>query len=64
MGKKVRDVILLLEMNGWRFVRERGDHKIYAKIGARRPIPIAGKMSREMPPREYYSILREAGIDW
>ena len=45
-------------------MRERGDHKIYAKIGARRPIPIAGKMSREMPPREYYSILREAGIDW
>lgn len=64
MGKKVREVILLLEMNGWRFVRERGDHKIYSKSGARRPIPIAGKMSREMPPHEYYSILREAGIDW
>ena len=29
MGKKVREVILLLEMNGWHFLREKGDHKIF-----------------------------------
>lgn len=29
MGKKVREIITLLEMNGWRFLREKGDHKIF-----------------------------------
>ncbi|MCR5560662.1 MAG: type II toxin-antitoxin system HicA family toxin [Bacteroidales bacterium] len=61
MGKKVREVIALLEMHGWRFVRERGDHKMYAKEG-NRTIAIPGKMSDEMPSWLYFKILREAGL--
>ena len=64
MGKKVREVILLLEMNGWRFVRERGDHKIYGKPGAKRCVPVPGKMSEDLDNRLYHQILKQAGIDW
>ena len=64
MSKKVRELIKLLEMNGWHFIRERGDHKIYGKEGAKRSIPVPGKMSKDLRASEWYGILREAGIDW
>ena len=64
MGKKVREVITLLEMNGWRFLREKGDHKIYGKPGMRRSVPVPGKMSEDLDNRLYYQILKQAGIDW
>ena len=62
MSKKIKDVILLLQMNGWHWDRTRGDHRIFKKQGARRPIPIPGKDSDDMPTGEYHSILREAGL--
>ena len=42
MTKKVKEVIVLLEKNGWTFVRIRGDHRIYYKEGAKRPIVVPG----------------------
>ena len=42
MTMKVKKVISLLEENGWTFVRMRGDHRIYFKPGARRPIVVPG----------------------
>ena len=61
MGKKVREVILLLKLNGWRFLREKGDHKIYGKPG-RRSVAVPGKMSDELRNKLYHTILREAGL--
>lgn len=29
MSKKVKDVILLLQMNGWHLDRTKGDHRIF-----------------------------------
>ena len=62
MSKKVKEVILLLQINGWRLARTRGDHRIFVKQGARRPIPIPGKDSKDLPEGEYQAILREAGL--
>ena len=58
MVKKVREVIELLEADGWEFKRMRGDHRIYYKKGARRPIPIPG----DLKDGTLGSILREAGL--
>lgn len=63
MSKKVKEVIALLEINGWRQVRVRGDHRIFKKIGAIRPIPIAGKLSDSMAEGTFRAIMREAGLD-
>lgn len=64
MGKKVREIITLLEMNGWHFLREKGDHKIYGKQGARRSVSVPGKMSQDLDNRLYHQILRQADINW
>ena len=37
MSKKVKEVIALLEADGWEHKRTRGDHRIFMKAGAARP---------------------------
>ncbi|MBQ9701741.1 MAG: type II toxin-antitoxin system HicA family toxin [Bacteroidales bacterium] len=61
MGKKVREVILLLQMNGWHMDRVRGSHRVFVKKGAR-SIPVSGKESKDMPEGLYRAILRQANI--
>jgi predicted RNA binding protein YcfA (HicA-like mRNA interferase family) len=62
MSKKVKEVILLLEINGWRQVRTRGDHRIFKKIGSSQTISVPGKESKDMPEGLYRGILRKANL--
>ena len=62
MTKKVKEVISLLEDDGWNFIRMRGDHRIYYKKGAKRPIVIPGKLNDDLKEGTLNSILREAGL--
>lgn len=63
MSKKVKEVILLLEMNGWHLDRIKGSHRIFVKKSARRSIPVSGKLNQSMAEGTYRSILKEAGLD-
>lgn len=62
MTKKVKEVVHLLEMNGWRYIGTRGDHHKYYKEGARRPIIVPGRPNDDLKEGTYYSILKEAGL--
>ena len=62
MTRKVREVIDLLEANGWKYVKTKGDHHKFYKPGAKRPIIIAGKASDDLAEGTYHSILRSAGL--
>ena len=62
MSKKVKEVIRLLQINGWNLVRTQGDLRIFRKIGETRSIPIAGKDSKDMPEGLYRAILRQAKL--
>jgi len=62
MTKKVKEVIHLLEINGWRLVRVRGDHRIYRKEGCVRPVVVPGKDSEDLAEGLYRSIIREAKL--
>ena len=62
MSKKVKEIILLLQMNGWHHSRTKGGHRIFTKPGAKRSIPVSGKESQDMPEGVYRRILREAGL--
>lgn len=62
MAKKVKEVISLLESNGWKFIRMKGDHRIFYKDGARRPIVVPGTNSKDVKVGTLDSILREAGL--
>jgi len=61
MTKKVREVIDLLEENGWTFVRMKGDHRIFTKEGAKRPIVVPGRLGDDLADGTCKSILREIG---
>lgn len=62
MTKKVKEVNSLLEGNGWHFVRMRGDHRIYYREGAKRPIVVSGGLNDDLKDGTLKSILREAGL--
>ena len=62
MTKKVKEVSDLLEENGWKLVRIKGDHRIYYKDGARRPIVVPGNMNDDLAIGTLKSILKEAGL--
>ncbi|MDR0657390.1 MAG: type II toxin-antitoxin system HicA family toxin [Mediterranea sp.] len=59
---KVKEVISLLEEDGWKFKRMRGDHRIYWKQDARRPIVVPGNLNDELKDGTLRSIFREAGL--
>lgn len=61
MTKKVKDVVLLLQMNGWHMDRIRGSHRVFVKKGVR-SIPVPGKESDDMPEGLYRAIMRQANI--
>lgn len=62
MAMKVKEIISLLEENGWSLRRIRGDHRIYSKPGAKRPVVVPGNLNHDMKEGTYNSILREAGL--
>lgn len=59
---KVKEVLKLLEDNGWYLVRVTGSHrqlKHSTKVGT---VTVAGKPSLEMPPGTLNSVLKQAGL--
>jgi predicted RNA binding protein YcfA (HicA-like mRNA interferase family) len=59
MVMKVKEVINLLEEKGWEYQRTRGDHRIYYKKNARRPIVVPGNLNDDLKSGTQNSILRE-----
>ena len=62
---KYRDLIKLLEANGWYFERMgKGAHMIYRHPTRPRPIVIAsgGKLNRDVPTGTENAIRRQAGL--
>lgn len=60
---KVRDVIRLVEQDGWYFVGQRGSHRQYRHRSKPGKVTVAGKPSDEMAAGTLGSIFRQAGID-
>lgn len=59
---KVRDVIRLIEQDGWFQVAMRGSHRQYkhpTKVGR---VTIAGKPSDDMARGTFNSVLKQAGL--
>jgi predicted RNA binding protein YcfA (HicA-like mRNA interferase family) len=58
----VREVIRLLEVDGWYLVATKGSHRQYKhKIKAGR-VTVAGKPSEEVAPGTLNSILKQSGL--
>ncbi len=59
---KIRDVIKLVEDNGWVQIKVEGDHRQYKHRDKKGRVTIAGHPSKDMPIGTYQSILRQAGL--
>ncbi len=60
---KVREVIKLIEEDGWYFVRQRGSHRQFKHPQKTGLVTVAGKMSIEMPVGTLKGILRQAQLE-
>lgn len=59
---KVKELIALLEGDGWLLVRMKGSHRQYHHPIKPGTVTVAGKPSVEVPPGTLASALRQAGI--
>jgi predicted RNA binding protein YcfA (HicA-like mRNA interferase family) len=60
---KVRDVIKLVEADGWYYVRTTGSHRHYKHSIKKGKVTIPGHLSDEMNPYVFNSVLKQAQIN-
>ncbi len=58
----VRDVIKMVEKDGWFVVRTKGSHRQFKHKTKKGLVTIAGKPSAELAPGTLNSVLRQAGL--
>lgn len=59
---KVKEVIRLLEEDGWYVARTRGSHRQFKHESKPGTVTVAGKPNVEVPPGTLNSILKQAGL--
>lgn len=59
---KVKEMIRILERDGWRLERTRGSHRQFKHPDKPGTVTLAGKESIEIPPGTLNSILKQAGL--
>jgi predicted RNA binding protein YcfA (HicA-like mRNA interferase family) len=58
----VREVIRMLEADGWQLVATKGSHRQYKHETKAGRVTVAGKPSQEVAPGTLNSILKQAGL--
>jgi len=59
---KVREVIRLLERDGWFLVATRGSHRQFKHRGKPGRVTVAGAPADDLAPGTLSSILKQAGL--
>ena len=59
---KVREVIRLIEEDGWRLVSTKGSHRQYKHLQKSGRVTVAGKLSDDVAPGTLNSILKQSGL--
>jgi predicted RNA binding protein YcfA (HicA-like mRNA interferase family) len=62
MPMKVRDVIRLLEQNGWAEMRSRGSHRNFKHPQKPSVVTVPGNDGKELAPGTLNVILKKAGL--
>lgn len=60
---KVRDLIRILESNGWRLKKTEGSHRQFLHPKKGMVVTVAGHPSKEVPLGTLKSILKSAGLE-
>lgn len=59
---KVRELIRILEQDGWKQVRMKGSHRQFQHLSKPGTVTVAGKPNVDMPPGTLNAILKYAGL--
>jgi predicted RNA binding protein YcfA (HicA-like mRNA interferase family) len=59
---KVKEIIQLIESEGWYLARTRGSHRQFKNLDIPGLVTIPGKLSDELAPGTVNSILKQAGL--
>jgi predicted RNA binding protein YcfA (HicA-like mRNA interferase family) len=59
---KIREIIRLLEQNGWVLIATKGSHRQYKHPARAGRVTVAGKPSDDLAPGTLNSILKQAGL--
>tara|TARA_B100000315_G_C14311976_1_gene466787 strand:+ start:117 stop:302 length:186 start_codon:yes stop_codon:yes gene_type:complete len=59
---KVRELIKLLESDGWKEARVRGSHRQFKHLTKSGTVTVAGKSSADIPPGTLASVLKQSGL--
>jgi predicted RNA binding protein YcfA (HicA-like mRNA interferase family) len=59
---KIRDVIKIVEQDGWVLLETTGSHRQYKHPVKRGRVTIAGHPSKDVHPKTLQSILKQAGL--
>jgi predicted RNA binding protein YcfA (HicA-like mRNA interferase family) len=62
MPLKVKEMIRLLEQDGWSLVAFRGSHRQYKHKVKKGRVTVPGKLSKDLNPDTEREILRQAGL--
>lgn len=59
---KVRDVIKMIEDDGWYLVRTKGSHRQFKHHVKPGIVTVSGNLSKDMPPGTLNSVLKQAQL--
>jgi predicted RNA binding protein YcfA (HicA-like mRNA interferase family) len=59
---KIRDVVAMIEADGWYQVRQRGSHRQFKHPTKPGLVTIAGKPGEDLSPGTLNSVLKQAGL--
>lgn len=62
MPVKVRDAINIIIKDGWYLVKQVGSHRQYKHPEKPGRVTIAGKLSEDLAPGTFNSIMKQAGL--
>ena len=59
---KVKELIALIEADGWVQVRQKGSHRQFHHPFKSGTVTVSGKYSVDVPPETLNSMLKQAGL--
>ena len=60
---KVREIIKIIERDGWVQIRTKGSHRQFKHIQKKGLVTVAGNMNKDLAIKTQKSIFKQAGIE-